>query len=57
MTRFFVRNQREDGDNTFRLVSRKVYKVTARKNSEQGLSIRTGTEYVDGVPIKKLTLL
>jgi hypothetical protein len=57
MTKFFVKDERNDEDPKFKYVSRKVYKLTARKNSEQGLPIRTGVEYHDGVPIKMLTLL
>ena len=56
MTLFYVKNERIE-DNDFYAVTRKMYKLTARKNSEQGLPFRTGVEYVDGVPVKKLTLL
>lgn len=57
MTKFFVKDERHNEDPQFKHVSRKVYKLTARKNSEQGLPIRTGVEYINGIPIKKLTLL
>lgn len=56
MTRFYVKNERME-DTEFHAVSRKTYKLTAKKNSEQGLPFRTGTEYVDGIPVKKITLL
>ena len=56
MTLFYVKNERLD-DTGFHAISRKTYKLTARKNSEQGLPFRTGVEYVDGVPVKKITLL
>lgn len=57
MTRFYVKDERRDEDPKFKAVSRKVYKLTARKNSEQGLPFRVGTEYVSGIPVKKITLL
>jgi len=56
MTEFFILNK-VSGDMKFRKVTRIHYKETIRNLDKDGHPIRVGTEYHDGMPVKKLTVL
>jgi hypothetical protein len=56
MTVFMVRDRRVD-DIRFRRVKRETYKKMVRIHDEAGQPFKVGTEYLYGVPTKKLTLL
>jgi len=58
VTKFFVRNLRPEGDGKFRPVSREIYKSTARGNNKiNAHPIRVETSYIDGEPVKRLSML
>lgn len=58
MTLFRMKNERI-GDTDFRCVSREAYKWSANLENQRGRggNARFGTEYIDGVPVKDMTLL
>ncbi len=57
MTTFLIRNKRLGGTK-FHEVTRGAYKRIQRMNNVTGsLPTRTETMYVDGMPVKTLTLL
>ncbi|KKL95184.1 hypothetical protein LCGC14_1857170 [marine sediment metagenome] len=56
-TLFTIRDLRQDAQADYEQVSRKVYKIAARKCSEAGVPIRTGVEYRHGRAVKMLTIL
>lgn len=55
MTDFYMRDLRNGGE--LRRTNRKTYRRAARLHDESGQPLRVGTEYRNGVPVKKLTLM
>ncbi|KKM65909.1 hypothetical protein LCGC14_1486510 [marine sediment metagenome] len=55
-TLFMLRDLRT-GEEEFKQVDRKTYKMAARKSSEAGVPIRTGVHYIPGRAVKTLTIM